>query len=202
MEIINKIEFAVAVLNEDDETFVVHVAALAEPMIMPIHPSCQAQVAILTSEKTGIPAEYSDFFNVFSSNSAAELLEHTGINDHLIDLLNNKQLPYSSIYSPGPMKLEMLKTYIKANLTSSFIRRSKSLTGALILFVQKKDSSLYLYVNYRELNNLTIKNYYPLLLIGESLDCLGCTKCLTQLDLTNAYYQTRIRKVDKWKTAF
>ena len=47
-----------------------------------------------------------------------------------------------------------------------------------------------------------IKNCYPLPLIGESLDCLGHVKYFTQLDLTNAYYQMRIRKGDKWKTAF
>ena len=52
----------------------------------------------------------------------------------------------------------MLKTYIKANLASGFIKPSKSLVGAPILFIRKKDGSLYLCVDYRELNNLTIKN--------------------------------------------
>ena len=149
VEIIDKWEFAAAALNADDETFMVHIATLAEPTTMPIHPSRQAQVATLTSEETGIPAEYSDFSNVFSSDSAAELPEHTGINDHPIDLLDNKQLPYGPIYSLGPVKLEMLKTYIKANLASGFIRPSKSLAGAPILFVQKKDDSLRLCVDYQ-----------------------------------------------------
>ena len=90
VEIIDKIEFAAAALNADDKTFVVHVAALSEPITIPTHPSCQAQVAALTSEKTGIPAEYSDFSNVFSSDSTAELPEHTGIHDHPIDLPDNK----------------------------------------------------------------------------------------------------------------
>ena len=148
VEIINKREFAAAALNADDETFVVHVAALAEPTTMPIHPSRQAQVAALTSEETGIPAEYSDFSNVFSSDSAAELPEHTGINDHPINLLDNKQPPYGPIYSLGPVELETLKTYIKANLASGFIRPSKSPASALILFVRKIDSSLRLCVNY------------------------------------------------------
>ena len=179
VEIIDKREFAVSVLNTDNETFVVHVAALAKPTTMPIHPSCQAQVAALMSEETGIPAEYSDFSNVFSSDSAAELPEHTGINNHPIDLLDDKQPPYGPIYSLGLVELEMLKTYIKANLASGFIRSSKSPAGALILFVQKKDSSLCFCVNYRELNNLMIQNYYPLPLIGESLDRLSRTKHFT-----------------------
>ena len=182
VEIINKREFAAPALNKDDETFVnneifvLHVVALAEPTITPIYPSHQAQVAALTSEETGIPAEYSDFSNIFSSDSAAELPEHTGINDHPIDLLDNKQPPYGPIYSLGPVELETLKTYIKANLASGFIRPSKSPAGAPILFVQKKNSSLRLYIDFQGLNNLMIKNCYPLPLIGESLDCLGRAK--------------------------
>ena len=202
VEIIDKREFAAAALNADDETFVVHVAALAEPTTMPIHPSRQAQVAALTSEETGIPAEYSDFSDVFSSDSAAELPEHTRINDYPIDLLDDKQPPYGPIYSLGLMKLEALETYIKANLASSFIRSSKSPAGTPILFIQKKDSSLCLYVDYRKLNNPTIKNCYPIPLIGKSLDHLGRAKHFTQRDLTNAYHRMRIREGDKWKTAF
>ena len=93
MEIIDKKEFAVVALNVDNKTFVVHVAALAEPTTMPIHSSRQAQVTALTSKEIGIPAEYSNFSNVFSLDSAAELPEHIEINNHPINLLDNKQLP-------------------------------------------------------------------------------------------------------------
>ena len=96
----------------------------------------------------------------------------------------------------------MLKTYIKANLASSFIRPSKSPAGALIPFVWKKNSSLHLFVDYRGLNNLTIKNCCLLLLIGELLTRLGCAKHFTQLDLTNAYHQMRIWEGDEWKIVF
>ena len=143
---------------------------------------------MLTSEETGIPTEYSDFSNVFSSDSAAELPEYTRINNPLIDLLDDKQLLYGPIYNLGPVKLESLKTYIKANLASGYIRLSKSPAGASILFVRKKDSSLCLCVDYRGLNNLTIKNCYLLPLMGESFNYLGRAKRFTQLDLTNAYY--------------
>ena len=134
VEIIDKREFVVAALNLDGETFVVYVLALAEPTTVPIHPFCQAKVAALTSEETRIHAEYSNFSNVFSSDSVAELPEHTGINNHSINLLDDKQLRYGPIYSLGLVELEMLKTYIKVNLASGFIRASKSLAGAPILF--------------------------------------------------------------------
>ena len=64
----------------------------------------------------------------------AELLEHTRINDHPINLLDDKQLPYGLIYSLGLVELEILKTYIKANFACSFIRPSKPSAGTLILF--------------------------------------------------------------------
>ena len=202
VEIIDKREFAVAALNVDNKTFIVYVAALVEPMIMPIYLSHQAQVAALKSEESGIPAKYSDFSNVFSSDSAAELPEHNKINDHPINLLDNKQLPYGPIYSLVPVELEMLKIYIEANLASGFIKPSKFPTGAPILFIWKKDGSLRICIDYQGLNNLTIKNCYPLPLISESLDHLGRDKHFTQLNLMNAYYQMRIWEGDEWKTVF
>ncbi len=57
-------------------------------------------------------------------------------------------------------------------------------------------------MDYQGLNNLIIKNWYPLPLIGEALDCLGRAKRFIQLDLTSAYHRMRIRKGDKWKMAF
>ena len=100
------------------------------------------------------------------------------------------------------MKLETLKTYIKTHLKIGFIRPSKSPAGALILFNKKPDGSLCLCVDYQGLNNLTIKNRYLLPLIGELLDRLDRAKRFTQLDLTSAYYQMRIKEGNEWKTAF
>ena len=158
--------------------------------------------ASLVSEEAKIPVEYSDFSDVFSPDSAVEIPEHTGINDHPIDLVDGKQPPYGPIYSLGPVELETLKTYIETNLASGFIRPSQSPAGAPILFIRKKDGSIRLCVDYRGLNTLTIKNRYPLPLIGESLDRLGRAKKFTHLDLTNAYHRMRIREGDEWKTAF
>ena len=131
-----------------------------------------------------------------------ELPENTGINEHAIKLQDGKQPPYRPIYRLGPVELETLKTYIETHLKIGFIRPSKSPAGALILFDKKSDNSLRLCVNYRGLHNLTIKNRYPLPLIGEVLDRLGRAKQFTQLDLTSAYHRMRIREGDEWKTAF
>ncbi len=77
------------------------------------------------------------------------------------------------------MELETLKAYINNNLTSGFIWPSKSPAGAPILFDKKPDGSLRLYVDYQGLNNLTIKDWYLLPLVGESLDRLGRARRFT-----------------------
>ncbi len=100
------------------------------------------------------------------------------------------------------MELETLKTYIETHLKTGFIGPSKSPVGAPIFFDKKPNGSLCLCINYWDLNNLTIKNRYPLPLIGESLDRLGQAKRFTQMDLTSTYHQIRIQEGDKWKTAF
>ncbi len=164
-----------------------------------MHPSRRAQIAHLKADEahTEVPSEFADFADVFSPKLAAERPEHTGINDHAIELVDNWQPPYGSIYSLGPVELEILKAYNKNNLASGFIRPSKSLAGVPILFDKKPDRSLRLCVDYRGLNNLTIKNRYPLPLVGESLDRLGWARRFTQLDLINAYHQMRIREGDE-----
>ena len=79
-------------------------------------------------------AEYSDYSNIFSAKYVAELLEYTGINDHAIELEENKQPLFSPIYSLDSVELETLKTYIETNLANSFIHPFKSSAGAPIFF--------------------------------------------------------------------
>ena len=74
------------------------------------------------------------------------------------------------------MEVEILKTYIETHLKTGFIWPFKSSVSAFILFDKKPDSSFWLYINYRDLNNLTIKNQYPLPLIDKVLDQLDRAK--------------------------
>ena len=159
----------------------------------------KAQVGALLFNKapTEIPAEYSDYSDVFSAENAAELPKITGMNKHAIELEENKQPPFEPIYNLDPIELETLKTYIEINLANSFIRPSKSSAGASILFDSKPDGSLCFCVDYWDLNNIIIKNRYPLAFIKESLDQLGRAKRYTQLDLTNAYHRMRICEGNK-----
>lgn len=118
-------------------------------------------------------AKYSDYTDVFSSKLVARLPKHTVINNYAIELEKSKQPLYGSIYNLGPVELETLTVYIKTNLANGFIRFFKSPAGALIFFDCKLNRSINLCINYCGLNNLTIKNQYPLFWIGELLNFLG-----------------------------
>ena len=200
VELINKKKFAKTVLDKKSKTFVVHIASLN--LTPRIYPDRATQIASLLTEKVKFSDKYSDFVDVFLEEKTLVLPEQIEFNQHVIELKEGKQPLYGLIYSLDLVELEILTTYIKTHLKTEFIQLSKSLVGAPILFNKKSDGSLCLCIDYQGPNNLTIKNRYPLLLIIESLDRLGQLKRFTQLDLTNAYHQMRIKGDDKWKTAF
>ncbi len=99
VELIGKKEFAVAALDPEHEAFVVHVAALSVDSGDEVYPSRRAQIAHLKADEalTKVPSMYADFVDVFSPKLAAELPEHTGINDHAIELVDDWQSPYGPI---------------------------------------------------------------------------------------------------------
>ena len=189
-------------LDPEKEAFMVHIAIITSRIT--IHPERKAQITLLKAKKTPvlILAKYLDFANVFSKELAVVLLKHTKINTHTINLEEDKQPSYRLIYSLRPVELEILKTYIETHLKTRFIWPSKSPADTPIMFDEKLDGSLRLYVDYWGLNNLTIKNRYSLPLIGKSLDRLGQAKRFTQLDLISTYHQMRIKEGNEWKTAF
>ena len=189
-------------LNENSKTFVVYVFSLNLALVPRIHPDRAIPIASLLTKEVKIPKKYSDFTNIFLEEKALVLPEQTEFNQHTIELEKSKQPPYRPINSLDPVELKILKTYIKTHLKSRFIRPSKSPAGIPILFHKELDGSLRLCVDYQELNNLIIKNWYPPPLIGESLNWLGQAKRFTQLDLTSTYHQIRIKENDKWKMAF
>ena len=79
---------------------------------------------------------------------------------------------------------------------------SKLRYAAPYFYIPKKDSSLWLVHDYRKLNQVTIKNKTPLLLIGEIINKLKETKYFNKLDLIWGYNNIQIKEGDKWKAAF
>ena len=87
-------------------------------------------------------------------------------------------------------------------LFRSFIQRSSSPWGAPVLWVEKKDRTQRLVMDYRSLNEVTIKNKYPLPNINDLFDQLKGACVFSKIDLRSGYHQLKIRKEDIPKTAF
>ena len=150
VKLIEKKEFTAATLDLKYEAFLVYIAALNINLNDKVYPSKKAWIAHLKANKvfTKILNRYADFADDFSSKLAAKLPEHTRINDHVIELVDDQQPLYGPIYSLKPVELKILKTYIKNNLANNFIRPSKSPAGVFILLNKTLNDSLRLYVDY------------------------------------------------------
>ncbi|QRW02844.1 Retrotransposable element Tf2 protein [Ceratobasidium sp. AG-Ba] len=118
-------------------------------------------------------------------------------------LEEGKDVPWGPIiYTISPAETAALKEHIDVELTSSKIRLSTSPSGAPVISVEKSDGRLRLVVDYRRLNNNTIKDRYALSHQDELIEKLRQAKILTKLDLRSEYNNVRIKKRDEWKTAF
>ena len=105
-------------------------------------------------------------------------------------------------YRMAPAEMAELKTQLEELVEKGYIRPSASPWGAPVLFVRKKDGSMRLCIDYRELNRATIKNKYPLPRIDDLLDQLQGAVVFSKIDLRSGYHQLRIRSEDIPKTAF
>lgn len=86
-------------------------------------------------------------------------------------------------------------------LDKAFIRPNSSPWGAPVLFVKKKDGSMKMCIDYRELNKVTIKNKYPLPRIDDLFDQLQGASCFSKIDLRSGYHQLKTKDEDVSKTA-
>ena len=162
----------------------------------------QVNAIIPSKAPTSVPPEYAKFADVFEEKQAEKLPPHRPHVDHEIPLIPGAKPTYSPIYSMAEPELKACKEYIDKMIAKGFIRPSKSPFGSPVLFVKKADGSLRFCVDYRKLNDLTIKNRYALPLISELFDRLKNAKYFTRLDMADAYNQLRIALGDEWKTAF
>jgi hypothetical protein len=105
-------------------------------------------------------------------------------------------------YRMPPNELAELKIQLQDLLEKGFIRPSSSPWGCPAIFVKKKDQTLRMCVDYRPLNEVTIKNKYPLPQINILFDQLTGARVFSKIDLRSGYHQIRIRPEDIPKTAF
>jgi hypothetical protein len=122
--------------------------------------------------------------------------------EFVIDLIPGTSPIAKRPYRMAAPELTELKKQLRELQRSGFIRPSSSPWGAPVLFVEKKYKSLRMCVDYRSLNEVTIKNKYPLPRIDDSFDQLKGAKYFLKVDLRSGYHQLKIRESDIPNTAF
>ena len=105
-------------------------------------------------------------------------------------------------YRMTPFGLKELRLQLQELLDKVFIRLSVSPWGAPALFVKKKDGTLRVCIDYRQINKVIVKNKYPLPRIEDLFDQLKGASIFSKIDLRSGYYQLRVNDVDVPKTAF
>ena len=119
--------------------------------------------------------------------------------EFIIDLLPGTAPIAKRQYRMAPPELALLKESIDELLAKGYIRPSSSPWAFPVLFAEKKDGGQRMCVDYRALNEVTIKNKYPLPRID---DLFGQLQGSQVIDLRSGYHQTKIRPSDIPKTAF
>jgi len=123
--------------------------------------------------------------------------------DHAIDLKTDFIPKDCKIYPLSSEEQKEQDKFLEENLRKGYIRPSKSPMASPFFFVSKKDSKkLRPCQDYRQLNEGTIKNVYPLPRVDEPLDKLKEAKYFTKLDLRWGYNNVRIKEGNEWKAAF
>ncbi len=148
-----------------------------------------------------VPEAYHDLRAVFSKSRASSLPPHRPY-DCAIDLLPGTSPPKGCLYSLSRPEREAMERYIQDSLVAGIIHPSSSPAGAGFFFVDKKDGSPCPCIDYRVLNDITVKNRYPLPFMSSAFKFLQGATIFTKLDLRSAYHLVRIREGDEWKTAF
>ena len=122
--------------------------------------------------------------------------------EFIIDLLLGTGPIAKRPYRKATDEVKELKEQLRELQEKGYIRPSSSPWGSPVLFIRKKDGSLRMCIDYRSLNEVTIKNKYPLPRINDLFDQLQGAKYFSKIDLRFGYYQLKIRPSDVQKTAF
>jgi hypothetical protein len=164
-------------------------------------PSCKAyykkSVSGPTLEQVPVVCEYPDVF----------LEELPGMPsdrdiEFMIELIPGTAPIAQRPYRMNPQELEELKKQLADMLSKGLIRPSASPWGSPVLFVNKRDGTIRLCVDYRKLNEVTIKNKYPLPKIEDLFDQLNGARVFSKIDLRTGYHQLKARESNIPKTAF
>jgi hypothetical protein len=142
----------------------------------------------------------SEFLNVFPEELPGMPLDHEI--KFVIELVPGTAPIFKRPYRMTTNQLAELKEQLQELLDKGYVHPSSSPWGAPMCFVPKKDGTQRMCVDYRSLNEVTIKNKYPLPRIDDLFDQLKGACIFSKIDLRSGYHQLKIRATDIPKTAF
>lgn len=122
-------------------------------------------LGVMPPDLAGVLEQYHDLAAVFSKARATSLPPHRLYNC-TIDLLPGTAPPKGRLYSLSELELKAMEEYICSSLSAGLIWPFSSPIGVGFFFVEKKDKSLRPCIDYRRLNEITMKNWYPLPLVA------------------------------------
>jgi hypothetical protein len=140
--------------------------------------------------------EYQEFVDLFLKK-LSDKLPLRRLYDHKITLVEGAKPPFSPLYKILRDELLVLKKYFEENLFKGFIRPSKSSAASPVIFIKKPSGGLRLYIDYRNLNRITVKNRYPIPLVCKILNRITYTRFFTKLDVIAIFNKMRITEGDK-----
>ena len=158
--------------------------------------SCKILSKTQSQQLANLFIEYSDIFATCDTD-----LGCFDAVKHRIDTGNARPIKQRMRRTPIGFEKEEEK-HLKSMLDSGVIRPSASDWSSPPVLVRKKDGGVRWCIDYRALNNVTIKDVFPLPLIEECLDTLSGTKYFSTLDMASGYWQIEIDEPDRHKTAF
>ena len=122
--------------------------------------------------------------------------------DHQIAFVPGAQPVNTRPYWYAPQQKTEIEKQLTEMLRNGTIRASSNPYASPVLLVKKKDGYWRFCVDYRHLNNITVKNKHPLPIVDELIDELAGAKWFSKLDFRSRYHQIRIAPGDEHKTAF
>ena len=167
-----------------------------------VSPAASSATPTLSRECDEAEALLAEFADVFPEKLPPGLPPTRGV-QHTIDIKPGMAIPpCRPLRHQSSKDLAVFEQYTREMIESGQIRVSASPYGAMALIVRKKDGSARVVVDYRGLNEVTIKNKYPLPLMDELFDRVTGAKYFTKIDLRTGFHQIRIADDDVEKTAF
>ncbi|UYV60745.1 hypothetical protein LAZ67_1002098, partial [Cordylochernes scorpioides] len=159
-------------------------------------PQFQINENVSYKEKEQLKQVLEKYADLFSSG-----LGRSNLAKHRIDTEGTKPIKHKP-YRVSAKEREIIKEQIDEMLRDGIIRPSSSPWSFPVILVKKRDGKYRFCVDYRKLNDVTVKDVYPIPRIDEVLDTLQGSKYFSAIDLKSGYWQVEVEEKDKEKTAF